>query len=201
MTFSSSQISNYSCHKQHVNRAPVAHSGFSSLVHLGDGNGFAEMGKNHPISVQELYGSLRWAPKAFSHWGLKPHPVKHSGKTTNHTNKWTVFLRSLSFNQFPGAKPQTCPRVPRTHNTQQRNPHKATIHKISEDSFILICGFCPGLARSQANSCIAFLLPQTLQVRQSPVCAGKRPAVYYYALLVHSEKCALQGEKKSREAQ
>lgn len=37
----------------------------------------------------------------------------------------------------------------------------------------------------------------TRKVRQSPVCAGRQPALYYYVLLVHSEKCALQEKKES----
>lgn len=114
-------------------------------------------------------------------------------------------LRLLSFNWLPGAKPKTCLQIPRSHNTQKlkKNQHKAMICKISDHYFILIWVFCLGNRSSvgtyptQQLHCFS-TSTNTLKVSQNPVCAGKHPRFYYYVLLVHSEKCALQ-EKKNPE--
>lgn len=98
-------------------------------------------------------------------------------------------------------KAQNLPTDP-TAATLRKNLHKAEIGKISDSCFILIWGFCLGNGSSAGTAPVQQLhcfstSTNTQKVRQSPVCAGRQPALYYYVLLVHSEKCTLQEKKKS----
>lgn len=94
-----------------------------------------------------------------------------------------------------------CLQIPESpHAEAEEKRHKATICKISHHYFILIWVFClgnrslAGTYPTQQLHCF-FTSTNTPELSQNPVCAGKHPRFYYYVLLVHSEKCALQGKK------
>lgn len=98
----------------------------------------------------------------------------------------------------------TAPNLPTdpTATAPRKNLHEAVICKISDPCFILSPASClgngspAGTAPAQQLHCFS-TSTNTRKVRQSPVCAGSQPALYYYVLLVHSEKCALQEKKKA----
>lgn len=215
MTFCSFKLSNY-CYWhfvinsfwQHVNTASFAYSSFASLVYPGNGDSFVATEKNNNNLVQELYGSLHWPHKGNSTivqslFTLRSQTssceaLKKKKKTHKQLMLHFVCDHSVSTG-FQVQSPKPAYKSHRITTSSTRSWRQNSI-KQQYVKYLIIISFWfeffvweidPQLARTQPNSCIAFLLPQTLQVSQKPVCVGKHPRFYYYVLLVHSEKCAL----------
>lgn len=178
----------------HVNTAWLA----QNLPHSRR-EGEREQGQNNSHRVQKLYGPLHWPPRE-----TVPSTVTPRAPTFL-LEQEEPLGNALELCDDCRCEAQNLPTNP-TIAAPRKNLHKAVICKISDSCFVLIWGFClgngssAGTAPAQQLHCFS-TSTNTRKVRQSPVCAGRQPALYYYVLLVHSEKCALQEKKKPWEAQ
>lgn len=144
-----------------------------SFAYWGNGNRFATTEKMPSASGPRAswpLGLISQGNKVALHsiFTLKPNLMNYFGKKI--TSKYIVFLlRLLSFKWLPHTQHTIPVYKSQSHHTQKLR--KSSI-KQRYVKYLIITSFWfeffvweidPWLARTQPNSCIAFLLPQTLQ--------------------------------------